>query len=169
MANRPLVIGWGNPGRGDDALGPLLVERLDALEQRLHDGISCHQLQPEQIFDLDGRPLVLLADASVSVPAPFGFERLKAERTIACSSHQLAPEALLYLHELLLQRPPPPCFMLSIRGVRFAPGESVSAAALDNLESAFLFSCRLLRSEAAISSGQIGQEQDFARMLQPDP
>ena len=28
-----LVFGWGNPSRGDDALGPLLVEQLAAQAQ----------------------------------------------------------------------------------------------------------------------------------------
>ena len=36
-----LVLAWGNPSRGDDALGPLLAERLLAHMQDSTDASKC--------------------------------------------------------------------------------------------------------------------------------
>jgi len=49
-----LVLAWGNSSRGDDALGPLLAERLAG------GGIGSHALAPEAVLqvyqDLHGQP-----------------------------------------------------------------------------------------------------------------
>ncbi|MDP2785684.1 MAG: Ni/Fe hydrogenase, partial [Sulfurimicrobium sp.] len=61
-----LVFGYGNPSRGDDALGPLLLEQLAALNLPHVELLTDFQLQVEHAVDLQGRERVLFIDASVS-------------------------------------------------------------------------------------------------------
>ena len=69
-----LIFAYGNPSRGDDALGP---ECLSAMEGWLQGNslqsqielLTDFQLQVEHATDLVGRRLVVFVDASVSVPA----------------------------------------------------------------------------------------------------
>ena len=145
MSRDILVLGYGNPGRGDDALGPLLVEKLDLSEQKKYRSRVCFQLQPEQIFDLENHRQILFADASLSAPSPFCFTELTANCEISFSTHTMSPETVLYLFETLLQRSPPPCFLLSIRGQQFTLGKGLSAAAEKHLDAAFIFATELLR------------------------
>jgi len=62
-----LVLAVGNPSRGDDALGPMLLEALHA-EGIDGDGqvelLGDFQLQIEHVIDLRGRRAVLFVDAA---------------------------------------------------------------------------------------------------------
>ena len=66
-----VVFAVGNPSRGDDALGPLLAERIEAAFPDIVV-ISDFQLQIEHALDLVGAELILFIDACV------GFEALPA-------------------------------------------------------------------------------------------
>ncbi|MBL8482901.1 MAG: Ni/Fe hydrogenase, partial [Rhodocyclaceae bacterium] len=41
------MFAWGNPGRGDDALGPLFAERIEALDLPGVECLTDFQLQVE--------------------------------------------------------------------------------------------------------------------------
>ncbi len=133
-----LVLGWGNPSRGDDALGPLFIARLRALGLSAGqvDYLEDFQLQVEHALDLLGRARVLLVDASLSCAAPFEVTALQPARDASLHSHALTPAALLQVYAELHGRPPPPSTLLVIRGERFELGEAPSAAALANLAAA---------------------------------
>ena len=80
MTAPTLVFGWGNASRGDDALGPLFIERLRALAL---PGVEClddYQLQPEHALDLIGRERVLFIDAGLACAAPFEATTLAPRR-----------------------------------------------------------------------------------------
>ena len=72
-----LVIAVGNPERGDDALGPLLAERLAALGMPGVEVLTDFQLQIEHTVDLARRAEVILVDASASGPAPFTWRTVE--------------------------------------------------------------------------------------------
>ncbi len=134
-----LVFAWGNPSRGDDALGPLCVERLRAelapcaAVELLED----YQLQIEHALDLAGRQRVLFVDASLSCRAPFEVTSLLPESGAASfTTHALSPQALLQFYRDLHGEAPPPCTLLAIRGERFELGEPPSASAMTHLEAA---------------------------------
>ncbi len=136
-----LVFAWGNPSRGDDALGPLLVERLEAwlLGAGLADQVECltdFQLQPEHALDLVGRAAVLLVDASVEAPAPFAVSAVVARRDESFSTHAMSPAALLQVFAETGQGAPPPCEVLAIRAQAMELGEGLSPAAAQRLEAA---------------------------------
>ncbi|MGQ9685853.1 MAG: hydrogenase maturation protease [Thiobacillaceae bacterium] len=141
-AERPaprLIIGIGNPSRGDDALGPLLIERLSG---RLGTGVELltdFQLQVEYVLDLAGRQEVVIADAAASGPVPFLFQPVAATEDAAYTTHSLSPAALLAAYGRYHAAPPPPCHVLAIRGYDFELGRPLSMQAAANLEAALRF------------------------------
>lgn len=146
MTRPLLVLGWGNRSRGDDALGPLCVERLrDALAPREDiEFFDDYQLMVEHVLDLYGRERVLLVDASLGCAPPFETLQLRAAADGSLSSHALSPQALLQVYVELHDEAPPPCTLLAIRGERFGLGEPPSAAALNNLEAALPWALKWL-------------------------
>ena len=149
MAATTLLFAWGNPSRGDDALGPAFLRGVAALLAD-HEGrdsvelLTDFQLQPEHVTDLDGRELVLFVDASVASQAPFCFARVAVRRDASFTSHAMTPAALLAAYEEVYARPAPPCYLLAIRGHCFELGEEISATALQHLERALGFARTLL-------------------------
>jgi hydrogenase maturation protease len=134
------VLAIGNPSRGDDALGPMLLARaeielaaeIDAGEVEL---LTDFQLQIEHALDLTGRAEVLFVDASVRAAPPYALEPLEAAPDASISSHALSPAAVLETHRRVVG-PPPPARVLAVRGESFELGEPLSAAAALHLEAA---------------------------------
>lgn len=146
-----LVFGWGNPSRGDDALGPMFMEQLSAwLAEAQLGGIDCltdFQLQVEHALDLAGRERVLFVDASLHLDAPFSVTPLQAARDASFTTHAMSPEAVMQVFRQLHGCEAPPCTLLAIRGERFELGEPPSPAARDNLRHALAWSQRWLQAE----------------------
>ena len=143
MTPSVLILGVGNPSRGDDALGPLLIEQLETLltqEQKGAAGgielLTDFQLQIEHALDLLNRSLVLFVDAHVNAAPPFELTALKPQTNRSVSTHALAPDAVLRVYEALYHRCPPPAFQLGICAESFELGESLSPKARLNLEAA---------------------------------
>ena len=142
-----LIFAYGNPSRGDDALGPAIY---DLLKEKLPDDVELltdFQLQIEHSMDLDQREAVLFIDASMSSTAPFHFYQLQAERDNSFTSHAMSPAALLDAYQQVNKQQAPPSFMLEIRGYAFELGQQLSSQAEDNLKSAFIFLDDLLMTE----------------------
>lgn len=143
MAPAIVVFGYGNPGRGDDALGPLLLERAEAWAG-LHPGtdlalVGDFQLQIEHAEDLHGRSIALFLDADASCPPPFSFRRIGPVRDESYTTHELSPESVLDVFRSVHARTPPPAFVLSVAASRFELGEPLSEEAAGNLERAWSF------------------------------
>jgi hydrogenase maturation protease len=139
-----LILAVGNPSRGDDAAGPLLLGRAEALlEGEIRAGkvevLTDFQLQVEHALDLEGRREVVFVDASVSCAEPYEFRPVHAEADASFTTHALSPSAVLHAFERTLGRAPPECFTLAIRGEQFSLGEAMSASAEGNLEQALDF------------------------------
>jgi hydrogenase maturation protease len=131
-----LIFGWGNPSRGDDALGPLFVERIDALNLPGVECLTDFQLQVEHALDLEERERILFVDASLDAAAPFRHRRLSPARDATFSTHAITPESVMQVYVDLQDDDPPPCELLAIRGERFELGEPLSPAAATHLEAA---------------------------------
>ena len=129
-----LIFGYGNPSRGDDALGPLLLERLEALNLPHVELLTDFQLQVEHALDLQDRDKVLFIDASVSCTAPYAFSRLQPQKDTSYSSHVMSPAAVLHAYQDMYGIPPS-AYLLEVRGERFELGESLSSEASANLEA----------------------------------
>ena len=136
---RLVVFGWGNDARGDDGLGPLLLERIARAAWPDVRTIEDFQLQIEHALDLDGAEAALFLDAGRDTPAPFAFAEIGPKRGESHTTHALAPEAVLDVYARSLRRSPPPAFTLSMRGEFFELGEGLSAEARERLETAWTF------------------------------
>lgn len=133
-----LIFGYGNPSRGDDALGPLLLKQLEELELPNMELLTDFQLQVEHVLDLQDRETVLFIDASVSCASPYTFSRLQPGKDMSYSSHVMSPAALLHTYREICGDPPP-AYLLEVRGERFELGEALSSEASVNLNAAFGF------------------------------
>lgn len=138
--SRLVVFAWGNPSRGDDALGPLLAERLGALPV-VADGtvvlVEDFQLQVEHATDLAGCSLALFVDAASGLDAPFVFSQLSPRLQPTHSTHAIAPESVLAVAAEVLGEAPPPAFLLAVGGESFELGAPLSVTAVRNLEAAW--------------------------------
>ena len=131
-----LLFGYGNPGRGDDGLGPELIARITNMHLA---GVECQndmQLQVEHVADLAECEQVLFIDADVSCAAPFEFSEIKAVRDDSYTSHAMSPAALLHAYRQVYHKDAPASFLLRIRGYDFALGDPLSGRASANLEVA---------------------------------
>ena len=135
-----LVFGWGNPSRGDDALGPLFVERIAAMALPGVECLTDFQLQVEHALDLQNRRCVLFVDASIVAAAPFEVSAIEALPDASFTSHALSPQAVMQVYEELNDEPPPPCWLLAIRGEGWELGAPTSATARENLRAAIAWS-----------------------------
>lgn len=143
MPPEVVVFAVGNRSRGDDAIGPLLLERLAswlAAEAR-RDGfdlIEDYQLQIEHALDLQGKRLALFIDAGCGTPAPLAFYAIEPARSpVARSTHELPPQGVLDVYRQFELAEPPPSFVLCVRGERFELGEGLSGAAEAHVEAAW--------------------------------
>jgi hydrogenase maturation protease len=145
--NPVLLFGYGNLSRGDDALGPLLLEFVEShLNLGNIDLLSDFQLQIEHALDLEGRALVLFVDASVSCAGPFDFTEIGPGRDKSYSTHAMSPSAVLAVYQTVKKQTPPPCFLLSIKAEQFELGSGLSAKAESRLTQACQFAAQLLHN-----------------------
>jgi hydrogenase maturation protease len=131
-----LIFGWGNPSRGDDALGPLFIDRIEAMNLPGVECLTDFQLQVEHALDLEGRQRILFVDASIDALPPCSLTRLAPARDASFSTHAITPEAVMQVYLDLHDDAPPPCYMLAIRGESFELGDGLSPAAAKHLEVA---------------------------------
>ncbi len=154
MTAPTLVFAWGNPARGDDALGPLFAAAVEAWQLPDVECLTDFQLQVEHALDLQGRQRVLFVDASLSAPAPFGVQTLAPLHDESFSSHAMSPAAILQVYCDVLKRPPPPAQLLAIQGVQWELGIAPSATARENLAAALAWAKHWLASDTAAGTAQ---------------
>jgi len=134
-----LVIGYGNPGRLDDGLGPACIAALEGEEL---DGATLdadYQLTVEDAAAVAEHARVIFVDAATDGQDPFYFDRVDDREEASFSTHSVNPAGVLYLAES--------CFgahatgyVLGIRGHAFNEfGERLSAQARENLDAAVTF------------------------------
>lgn len=131
-----LLFGYGNPGRGDDTLGPELIARIEEMQ---FAGVECQndmQLQVEHVDDLNGCDQVLFIDADMSCSEPFDFSEIGAIKDDSYTSHAMNPTALLHAYSQVYGKDAPPACLLRIRGYGFQLGDTLSDKATVNLEAA---------------------------------
>jgi hydrogenase maturation protease len=138
-----LIIGYGNPGRLDDGLGPAFAEKIQALELPGVRVESNYQLNVEDADLIAPFDVVVFADASVNAVEPFEFQSLeKKAPMVGFSSHSITAGSLLGLAEELFGAAPD-AYTMAIRGYDFNEfGELISPQASANLGRAIEFLCQ---------------------------
>ena len=132
-----VVFAVGNPSRGDDAIGPLLAERLERERLAGIEVIVDYQLQVEHALDLEDRRLAVFVDAAVNLDAPFQLRPVHARRDDSYSSHALSPAAVLETYARITGHGPPPAWCLAVMGECFDLGRAPSRSGLGNVEAAW--------------------------------
>ena len=96
---RILVIGYGNPSRRDDGLGPAFAARLEALRLPGVTVESDYQLVIEHAHLAAQHDIVVFADAAADIDdqSPFYFRSVKPAPEDRYSSHSISPQAVLRL------------------------------------------------------------------------
>ena len=154
-----LVFGWGNRSRGDDALGPLFVERLQVLAEAAGlaglEFLDDYQLQVEHALDLVGRDRVLFVDASRTCAAPFEVTPVHAARDLTFTTHAISPASVLLAYREIMGAEPPACTLLAIRGQRFELGRPPGPEALEHLERALHWAMSWLADAHAPNPGAL--------------
>ena len=141
-----LVLAIGNPSRGDDAVGPVLIEALRAAGVGGDGAVELmtdFQLQVEHALDLCGRSAVLFVDAARPGARGDGgvaLEPVDPDAAPLVLSHAITPAAVLQV-ALRLGVALPPCWLLAIEGESFDLGTELSLAVRQRLSRA----CMLAR------------------------
>lgn len=145
-----LLIGYGNPGRGDDGLGPALAERIAALGL---PGVTVevdYQLTVDHTALIAAHDLVVFADAAVGLTAPWRLTPVMGQPQ-ALGSHQVTPEAALHLARLLYGRSVPG-WVLAIGGTAFGEvQEGLGPSARHNLHLAETFLTGWIGARTAVA------------------
>lgn len=146
---KTLLIGIGNPGRGDDGIGPALVERLAEAEPEsiregavvpaasgAADAVWKYQLNIEDAALVRDYERVVFADASAEDdPGAASLQPLGPESVITFTTHELPPGSVLALCQELYGRAPE-AWLLAVGGSSWELGQDLSETARAGLNRA---------------------------------
>lgn len=125
-----LIIGYGNPLRGDDGVGwrvvEVLVEQTAVLPLTLR---TCHQLLPELAADVTRADGVIFVDAAVGdKPGQIFLQEVQPQSNSGSAfTHHLTPGGLLALAQDVYGRCPP-ARLLTVTGASFGMCDELSTA-----------------------------------------
>jgi hydrogenase maturation protease len=152
---RVLLYGYGNPGRKDDGLGPVLSDLLEKwivqedLKNMQVD--SNYQLNIEDALTIRDYDIVIFIDASIEDIDSFTVTRVEPSDRVNYTMHSVSPSFVLHLCEKIFQYVPE-TFLVHIKGYEFELEEGLSDKAAENLHLAFRFIKDLL-----LEPGQLTQ------------
>ncbi len=142
-----LLYGYGNPGRGDDGLGPALAAAIEELSVPDVSVDSNYQLTVEDAAEVGQYAAVVFADAAADGPSPFWFSRVDDTGTggsIGWTSHSVTPVQVVALARDLFGSKVA-AYALGVRGYAFGElDEGLSTQAKDNLVQAVAFARKAL-------------------------
>lgn len=126
----PLVIGYGNPLRGDDGLGPEVARRVgEIISGTALEILTPHQLAPELAEPVSRARLVIFVDARLGeIAGAWTSEEIKPADTLPPAiTHHLTPPVLL-AYARALYGACPRALAVSVVAASFECGEQLSPA-----------------------------------------
>ena len=132
---RTLVLGYGNPGRQDDGLGPAAVAEIENLGWPNLTAFDNYQLNIEDAMDVAAHDVVWFVDAAKNGPSPYAVRDVSPASAVEFTSHIVRPEAILAIARQFYGKSPR-AFLLAIRGYQFEFVEELTEGAADNLRVA---------------------------------
>jgi hydrogenase maturation protease len=145
-----LVLGYGNPGRQDDGLGPAVAGAISRMGWQNITTVDNYQLNIEDALEVAAHEIVWFVDAAKVGDASFSVTEISPSETVEFTSHLLRPAALLAIAQRYCERAPP-AFLLAIRGYEFEFVEGLTAGGRDNLRAALGMLTESIRSVHARS------------------
>lgn len=152
LVPRVLVLGYGNPGRQDDGLGPAAAEAIDLYGWPEVNAFDNYQLNIEDAMDVAVHDVVWFVDAAKTGAAPFEVQEISPTYTQEFTSHLVRPETILAMAQRYFGRAPK-AYLLGIRGYGFEFEEGLTSAADANLQLAVaMLSERIQAQRPAVAS-----------------
>jgi hydrogenase maturation protease len=138
MGNKILMIGIGNNGRNDDALGWKFVDEFVSRDDIFTIEYR-YQLQIEDALLISEYKKVIFVDASrKEYKNGFSFYRCIPARSETFTTHKLEPETVLWLANDLFNQSPE-VYVMAISGMRWELHQGVTLVAQHNFERAVSF------------------------------
>lgn len=135
MDNKILMIGIGNNGRSDDALGWKFADEFSTYED-VFDVDHRYQLQIEDALLISEYKKVIFVDASHKhYQDGFLFYKCVPARTEAFTTHKLEPETVLWLANDLFNQSPE-VYVMAISGISWELNQGISDVAQQNFGKA---------------------------------
>jgi hydrogenase maturation protease len=108
ILNPTLLIGYGNGLRGDDAIGIVIAEAVEAWNLPGVEVIACHQLTPELSDPISRASLVIFVDAAATgTPGDLSVTPVEPADPTSSSAHGGDPGKLLGLAQTVFGTCPP--------------------------------------------------------------
>jgi hydrogenase maturation protease len=139
MKIHTLVLGYGNPLRGDDGVGPHVAEIVESWKIPGVKAMACHQLTPELVKEIKRVKRVLFIDATMDQLSD-GYTAYRAEphKSRRSLGHHETPGNLLALARDLEQAEPD-AWLVTISALALEHGEAISEIAEDNMKRALVW------------------------------
>lgn len=151
-----LIIGYGNPAREDDGLGPAAAKVIEDMQV---DGVSVeinYQLTVEDSVTIAAHDVVVFIDAALHGEEQFRFFPVEPVYEEGVNSHSISPAALMGLSKNLFNASTE-AYMLAIRGYSFSMfEETMTERASKNLDRAVEFMVSSLGSDDPCKIWQAG-------------
>jgi len=158
-----LVIGFGNPGRLDDGLGPAAAEALEAMRLPGVTVDADYQLNVEDAAAIAAHDAVVFVDAALAGSEPFFFAPIMPQPALGFSSHSVEPEVVVHMAHTMFGATTE-AWALGIRGYEFDEfGEGLGEKARANLDAALAFLVEALRSGVFAACGEAPPSLDEGR------
>jgi hydrogenase maturation protease len=132
---RVLVLGYGNPGRQDDGLGPAAAEAVEKLDLPYVTVKINYLLNIEDAADAAEHDCVLFLDAAETGSEPFEVREVGPAEELAFTSHSVKPEVIVAICRKHFGRTPR-AWLIAIRGYEFELHDGLTVAAKANLDCA---------------------------------
>jgi len=138
LKGRILVLGYGNPGRQDDGLGPAAAEAIE----RLHaPGVRVevnYLLNIEDAAEAAEHDWVVFVDAAEVGTEPFEVREVSPADATAFTSHIVKPEVIMGICRKHYSRTPR-ALLIGIRGYEFELQEGFTNRGRSNLDRAIAY------------------------------
>jgi hydrogenase maturation protease len=108
ILNPILLIGYGNDLRGDDGIGIVVAETVEAWRLPGVEVVTAHQLMPELSDPISQSSLVIFVDAAATgTPGEVSISPLEPADPTSSSAHAGDPAKLLGLAQTVFGKCPP--------------------------------------------------------------
>ena len=133
------IVGFGNPHRRDDGIGPYIVRQLkSALKDSDKIGfISLRHPEPSIVGELQGVHQVLFVDATIkALSNGWQLNRIQPElEMLPYTTHHFTPPVILGMMKMLYGHSPP-AWLLAVEGCDFGFGNRLTLTATKHARSA---------------------------------
>lgn len=130
-----LIVGYGNPIRGDDGVGQAVITEVEQWNLTNVRSLSLHQLTPEVAAEMAEVDTVIFVDAALEGDTVNIISLEALPSNLFNWGHSLNPRSLLSLTQFLYQKQPQ-AWLIAIPGDNFELCETLSQKALNGMQEA---------------------------------